>query len=104
MWHLSSMPLKTSLTWVSRSIKESVVFSVISDDKLQLRHAIYEQFTNILYAMHTEKNGNGHAEGDEVKIEEGVVPELMEAYQIEGLHLPSAAQQLNGEENRSFLR
>ena len=96
---LSFMPLRISSAWASRSTKAAVVLSFISDDKYQLRHAIYEQFTNILYAMHMEKNGSGLIEGNEVKLEEGILPEQMEAYHIEG-YRPSAAQDENDEDHR----
>jgi len=94
------MPLKMLSVWDSFSTTAAVFLSFSLDDRYQLRHAIYEQFTNILYAMYMEKNGSGIAEGDEVKLEEGVLPEQAKTCHIEGFYLPFTDQEQKDEEYR----
>ena len=74
--HQSISPLIHALedivTMAQEQNQGSCTFCLYLADKFQLRHDIYQQFTNILYAMHMEKHGTGLAgDADEVKIEEG---------------------------------
>ena len=57
-----------------------------SGDKYQIRHAVYQQFNDIIYAMGLEKNGS-QLIGDELKVEEGVLPDNNDTFHIEGARL-----------------
>lgn len=69
-------------------------------DKSQLREAIYEHFSDTLYGMNAYKNNIRDGHGDEVKLEQDVLPNKNDTYQIEGSFFNDITQEKKVESNR----